>query len=111
MDAITSSRRSWDEIEPPGDRRWDTRRHGSRGGGVSFGVSNRKQLLSAAPYRRGDAHCLPILGDSTASNIDPLVLQKLHNPLVREGASWGFAVNQGANSMANRLRRMRTVAV
>jgi hypothetical protein len=109
MDAITYSPSTRDETEPPGSN-VGTRRHASRGG-VPSGVSKSKQFLSAAPHRRGDSHRLPILGDSAASNIDPIVLQKLDDTLVREGAVRGFAVNQGANSMANRLRRMRAISI
>src|SRR6202011_2092012 len=109
MDTNTSSRRRWDEIKPPGDRRWE--RVGTGQGAGPSGTSKRQQFLSAAPHRRGDPHRLPILGDSAASNIDPIVLQKLDDTLVREGAVWGFAVNQRANSMANRLRRMRAVSI
>src|SRR6266446_8116668 len=102
MDTITSSRRSWDEIEPLGIEGGNASARVK--GRVPFGTSKRQRFLAAAPHRRGDSHRLPILGDSAASDIDPIVLQKLDDTLVREGAVWGFAVNQRANSMANRLR-------
>ena len=93
----------------PGDRRWE--RVGTGQGRVPSGASKRKQFLSAAPHRRGIRIALAILGDSAASNIDPLVLQKLDDTLVREGAAGGSPSISSANSMANRLRRMRAVAI
>src|SRR5438132_11180662 len=105
MDKITSSRRSWDEIEPLGIEGGNASARVK--GRVSSGTSKRKQFLSAPPHRRGDSHRLSILGDSAARNIDPIVLQKLDDTLIREGSVRVFAVNQGANSITNCLRRKR----
>src|SRR5438132_11180663 len=51
MDKITSSRRSWDEIEPPGVRRWERVGTGQGEGLVRHLKAQAISLGAAAPKR------------------------------------------------------------
>jgi hypothetical protein len=78
---------------------------------VSFRLC-KDALLDPAPLvGRGNPHPYAVFGHRAAGNVDALVTKQFGDVLVRECAVRGFAVDQGADTMADGFRRIRAVSV
>ena len=78
---------------------------------MSFRLYKHALLDPAALIRRRNSHPYAVFGHRAAGNVDALVTKQLGDVLVRECAVRGFAVDQGADTMTDRFRRMRAVSV